>query len=213
MKTDALIAALAERTTPVAPRAPLRAIGLACLVGAAGATILLFAWLGPRPDLHLAMRTAGFWIKQAYTLWLAIAGLALAERLSRPGGRPGRVVWLLVAGFTAIVLAGAVAVAASPPEQRMLMVMGGSWRVCPWRIVVFSLPAFAALLMGLRHLAPTRLALAGAAAGLLAGAIGASLYGLACGEGSPMFVAIWYTLGMGACAAIGALCGPRLLRW
>ncbi|HMR70416.1 MAG TPA: NrsF family protein, partial [Rubrivivax sp.] len=32
-------------------------------------------------------------------------------------------------------------------------------------------------------------------------------------ELSPAFVAVWYTLGVGAAAALGALLGPRLLHW
>jgi len=65
----------------------------------------------------------------------------------------------------------------------------------------------------LRQLAPTRLAIAGAAAGLLAGGVGASVYGLYCGETAATFVVIWYTLGIAAGAALGAVIGSRLLRW
>jgi hypothetical protein len=65
----------------------------------------------------------------------------------------------------------------------------------------------------LRQLAPTRLRLAGAGAGLLAGALGATVYGLHCPETGAAFVATWYSLGVATWAAIGAALGPRLLRW
>ena len=55
--------------------------------------------------------------------------------------------------------------------------------------------------------------MAGAAAGLLAGAVAALVYGLYCEESSAAFVATWYTLGIGACACFGALVGPKVLRW
>ncbi len=53
----------------------------------------------------------------------------------------------------------------------------------------------------------------GAAAGLLAGAIGAALYATHCPDDSPLFVATWYTLAIGFVVGLGALAGSRLLRW
>ena len=38
-------------------------------------------------------------------------------------------------------------------------------------------------------------------------------YALACTEASPAFVAVWYTLGIIVTGAVGALLGPRVLRW
>jgi hypothetical protein len=73
--------------------------------------------------------------------------------------------------------------------------------------------ALAAALWALRGLAPTRPRAAGGAAGLLAGAVGAAGYSLACPEASPGFVAAWYTLGIALTGGLGALLGPRLLRW
>jgi len=92
------------------------------------------------------------------------------------------------------------------------MMGASSWR-CPIRITIIAAPAFALALWTLRRMAPTRPALAGAAAGLLAGALGATVYGLACQETAAAFTAWWYTLGVGVWAAVGALVGPRLLRW
>jgi hypothetical protein len=62
-------------------------------------------------------------------------------------------------------------------------------------------------------MAPTRLRLAGAAAGLLAGGVAATVYGLHCQEMTAAFVVTWYSLGVAASVAVGALLGPRLLRW
>jgi hypothetical protein len=71
----------------------------------------------------------------------------------------------------------------------------------------------AAALFCLRQGAPEHPARAGAATGLLAGAIGAALYATHCPDDSPLFVAAWYTLAIGIVAAIGAVSGSRLLRW
>ena len=76
-----------------------------------------------------------------------------------------------------------------------------------------SLPLFASTLWALKGLAPTRLALAGASAGLLSGALGALVYSLHCPESAAPFLAVWYVLGIAIPTLAGALLGPRVLRW
>ena len=65
----------------------------------------------------------------------------------------------------------------------------------------------------MKGLAPTRLRLAGAAAGFAAGAIGALVYTLHCPELDAPFLAVWYVSGMLIPTVVGAFVGPRLLRW
>jgi hypothetical protein len=74
-------------------------------------------------------------------------------------------------------------------------------------------PAFVAVLWAMKGLAPTRLRLAGAGAGLLAGALGALVYTLHCPELAAPFLGVWYVLGILIPAAFGAVVGPRVLRW
>jgi len=57
------------------------------------------------------------------------------------------------------------------------------------------------------------LRLAGAAAGLFSGALGAFVYALHCPELSPAFIGTWYVLGIAIPTALGALTAPRSLRW
>jgi hypothetical protein len=68
-------------------------------------------------------------------------------------------------------------------------------------------------MLALSRLAPARLGSAGAAAGLVGGATGATAYAFHCAETSPGFVFVWYSLGLAAASAAGALLGPRMLRW
>jgi hypothetical protein len=65
----------------------------------------------------------------------------------------------------------------------------------------------------MRSAAPTRPAVAGAAAGLLAGGLGATVYTLHCPELAAPFIGVWYVLGMAIPAAIGAVAGWFLPRW
>ncbi|RYG37910.1 MAG: DUF1109 family protein [Burkholderiales bacterium] len=213
MKTDELIALLARDATPVKRAALPMRIGMLALVGAVAAFVILVPWLGIRPDLAEAVTGSTYWMKTLYTLGVGVAGFALAERLSRPGAK-GRIGWALAGFFAAAIVAIAASqIIATPPEQMRAALMGSSWDKCPWRILVLSLPGLAVILWAMRKFAPTRPALAGAAAGLLAGGIAATVYGLHCQEIAAPFVALWYSLGMILSAIVGSLIGSRLLRW
>lgn len=213
MKTDELIALLARDATPVKRgMLPLR-IAMLAFAGALGALVLLVPWLGIRPDLAEAVAGSTFWMKAVYTFGLGVAGFALAERLSRPGAK-GRIGWALAGFFAIVIIALAVSqMMSTPPDQMSAALMGSSWDKCPWRILVLSLPGLAILLWTMRRFAPTRPALAGAAAGLLAGGIAATVYGLHCQETAAPFVALWYSLGVMLSAIAGTLIGSRALRW
>jgi hypothetical protein len=214
MKTDDLIDLLARDAAPPPGAGVPRRLAIACLLAVAGALALLLARWGLRPDLHDAMRTGPFWMKAGYTLWIAAAAFVMTAQAARPGGAPNRPARMALVAAVVVILGLAITdMVLTPAADRHAAWMGHSALWCPWRILAISVPAFAAIVWGLRSLAPTRLTLAGAAAGLLAGGIGATVYGLYCQETTAMFVASWYTLGLAGCAGIGALLGPRLLRW
>jgi hypothetical protein len=78
---------------------------------------------------------------------------------------------------------------------------------------MISLPLFAATFWAMKGMAPTRPALAGAGAGLLAGALAVLVYALHCPESEAPFLAVWYCLGIAIPTVAGALLGPRVLRW
>jgi hypothetical protein len=213
MKTDELISVLAADTQPVATGALRGRLALACLIAAVAALGLVLVWLHMRPDIHIAMRTAAFWIKAGYTLSLAACGFALTLRMGRPGARPGPALTAAPAAFAALATLAAAELLLMPAAQRQGDWLGLSWRGCTFLILAISAPVYLAAVWALRGMAPTRLRLAGAAAGLLAGGVGASLYGLHCQETAAAFVVTWYSLGVAASVAFGALSGPRLLRW
>nr|MBA3446785.1 DUF1109 family protein [Pseudaminobacter sp.] len=85
--------------------------------------------------------------------------------------------------------------------------------VCLTYITLIGIGPLGIFLLALRHSAPTRPALAGAAAGLLAGGISATFYAAQCIDDSPLFVAIWYTIAIGILALIGAAVAHRFCRW
>jgi hypothetical protein len=212
MRTDDLIAVLANDSRPTRG-AVMRAIGVAVLLALAGSFLVMMLGWGLRPDLRQALATTAFWMKASYTAAFGLAGVLLVERLGRPGGS-GRRGWLVV-GIAFAVIAGLALreLAALPHTRWAADVMGQTWSRCPVRIAVIAVPAFVAALWALRQMAPTRPRFAGAAAGVMAGGIGATIYGLYCQETAAAFTAVWYTLGMLVWAVIGAWLGERLLRW
>ena len=213
MKTDELITLLARDATPVKRgMLPIRLI-LFALLGALAAYVILVPWLGFRADLAEAVTGMTYWMKTSYTLGLGIAGFALVERLSRPGAK-GVSGWVLIGACALFIVAIAISQLISMPSDQMRAAfMGSSWNKCPWLILALSIPGLAIILWVMRRFAPTRLTLAGAAAGLLAGGLAATVYGLHCGETSAPFVALWYSLGMTLSVITGAILGPRVLRW
>src|SRR5258706_14459935 len=99
--------------------------------------------------------------------------------------------------------------------QRLPMItrlVGNNSRLCMTAIPLMSLPLLVAALIGLRHGAPTRPAVAGAIAGLLSAGLAATLYASHCTDDSPLFVATWYTIAPALLCAIGALAGSSGLR-
>jgi hypothetical protein len=213
MKTDALIERLSEDTGPVQRSAAAVTLALAACAGIAASFALMWLWLGIRPDLAAAMETRPYWMKFFYTLLFAVSGFWTVERLARPGARSRKQMMLEALPFAVLAALALARLALAPPEARMPMMMGKSSDVCPWRIVILSLPILAGALYGLRRLAPTRPMIAGAAAGLFAGAAGAFVYAFHCDESAMAFVAVWYTFGIAVAGLIGAAAGRLLLRW
>jgi hypothetical protein len=213
MNTDALIDRLSQDAKPVRAGAVLRRLSLGLAAGSAVSFALMALWLGIRPDLMSAIGTGAYWMKFFYTLLFAIFGFWTVERLSRPGAaaRPQMIFEALP--FALLASSAAMRLMMAPAEARMPMLMGSSHQVCPWRIAILALPIFVGVLWSLRGLAPTRPWGAGAAAGLLAGAAGAFIYAFHCNESAAAFVALWYTIGIVAVGALGALLGRILLRW
>jgi hypothetical protein len=213
MNTDELARLLATGAEAVDRRAPVRRAGVAVAIGVLIAGALMALWLGVRPTLVRDAAAPMLWVKFGFVAWLAAGGAMAALRLVRPGARLARVPGVLAAPLLAMWVLAGIALAGADAPQRATLLLGQTWSACPFNIAVLSLPVFAAALWGMRGFAPTRLAWAGAAAGLFAGAVGAFVYAFHCPELTAPFLGLWYVLGMLIPAVLGALIGPRVLRW
>jgi len=213
MKTHDLISMLATGLEPIDRSAALRRYGAGLAGGVAVSVALMHAMLGLLPDLSAAAAKPMFWVKIVFVASLTAAAVPMTLRVATPGRTLGRWPAALLAPVIAMWLLAAIALATAAPGERAALVAGTTWAACPWNIAALSAPVFAGVLWGLKGLAPTRLRLAGASAGLVAGAAGASTYVLHCPELAAPFLGVWYVLGMLIPAAVGAAIGPRILRW
>ena len=212
MKTDDLIRALAADREPTGP-APGTALALAGALGFV-LSMLLFMWLVPlRPNLGEAMRSWPFMMKPIEMGILVVVSAVVVLRLAKPGAPLGRTLVAAAAVPAIMVAAVAVELMQVPRAEWLVKLAGVHWYMCVLNMVLLSLPILGALLFGLRFGAPTRPTLAGVGAGLLSGALAASLYIAHCPDDSPLFVAAWFTLAIAIATGIGALAGGRLLRW
>lgn len=213
MRTEDLIQSLSADTRAISRHAAEQRLATGLIVGGLAALALMVPWMGFRADLPGAMMTFSFAMKWSYTISLALLALLATHHIARPDSTGLRYAWLIVIPFALLVVAAIVELSSTPVGGWMPMWLGGSWRECSARVALLAVPVFMGMLWAFRALAPTRLTAAGAAAGLASGACAATVYGLHCPEVSATFVLTWYSLGMVLAAALGALVGPKLLRW
>ena len=213
MKTDELVFLLAGGATPMNKNVNPWRFALALGWGVLSAIVLMVFTLGLRSDFGQLVLLPMFWMKLALPASLVVAGVFAAERLSRPGMRLGGIGAAPVVPVLLVWLMAIGAWVNAPPIQREALIFGSTWQSCSFNIALLSIPAFIGVFWAMKGLAPTRLVHAGAAGGLLAGAIGAFVYAFHCPETAAPFLGIWYVAGMAIPAMVGALLGPRLLRW
>lgn len=212
METKDLIKAISSDAR--ASERPLRALLLyACIAASCVAAVVFAVLLGPRPDFAAAAETPRFLLKFVITAVLAATALVQVAILARPGGHPGaRAAWLAIAPLL-VLAAVLVEFATVPAVDWRARWIGTNALLCLTFIPLIGIGPLAVFLAALRRAAPTRPALAGAAAGLLSGGLAATFYAAHCFDDSPFFVATWYSLAIVILALVGAGVGRVVLRW
>ena len=212
MKTDQLINLLSTNLEPVKRGETKKTLIWTILAGGLAAVCLMLATVGLRPGG--AWFLSGYLLlKLLFMLILICAGAALLAKLVSPGQDGRKLYTVILLAFLAIGSAGVCALALGPPVARDQMMMGSQWAICALCIPLFAIVPFAGLIWALRKGAPTNLRRTGAVAGLVAGALGAVAYAFHCPDDSIPFIALWYGGMVALCALLGAVLGPRLLRW
>lgn len=214
MNTDDLIAELGNHPPRRAIFAPSAVLLTATLLSLIAALLLSIFWLKPRSDLAIPLifHNEIFLLKLVFTVSVVVAALPILGDLSVPGRR---------IRFGSILTAMPFVVLMSLALRELAGRHGGGWPhdgehaalQCLWQIPALAAPAFILLAMAVRRLGPTDLSRTGAYIGLLAGGIGAIGYALHCHHDSVVFVGFAYPLAIVESALLGALIGPRILRW
>ena len=213
MKTDDLIVKLAHQP-PRRHFSPRALLVIATLVSLIVALFSSMLWLEPRTDLGILLIISNkvFVLKLLFAIGIILVSLPIVRDLSVPGRvvRWGGVVAL--APFL-VILALAFADFAGHKFSTAHEHSDHFSLECLWQIPALGIPAFFVLAVTLRYLGPTDLNRAGAYLGLLAGGIGAFGYALHCHHDSVLFVGVAYTAAIVEMTLLGALLGPRVLRW
>lgn len=212
MKTEHLINAIAADGAARRPSISAR-LAVALAVGGFVAGALFVAGLGVRPDIAVAIQTWRFVAKVAIVLVCFVAALWVAMQLTRPEADQGRVLAALLLPAVMLVLAVGGELAASGGNAWWTRAVGTNSRLCLTAITLLSVAPLVSLLVAMRAGAPRSPGIAGAAAGLLAGSLAATLYALHCFDDSPLFVAFWYVPAIALVMLAGAAAGSRALRW
>jgi hypothetical protein len=218
MKTENLVEALvADRAT--GRKSIPKVLAAALATGGLVSTSLFFLDLGVPEDVAQAMATWRYdlatWrfdLKVGMVLLALVLAFRLCMELSRPVP-PVRPLRRLLPLAVVAAMAVAIELAAFPSASWGTRLVGSNSLVCLVAVPMLSLAPLAAVLLTLRSGAPASPVLAGAAAGFLAAAAGATLYAVHCIDDSPLFVATWYVLATIPVVALGAIAGHRLLRW
>jgi hypothetical protein len=213
MKTDDLIEMLARQDVAVdKQRMMLRwlaALGVGFMI-----SMFVFVYMFRiNPDLRMLMENIWFWVRFAFIGSVMILGGWFFATLGKPGRAAVLPFWVVAVPFVVLGIVGLVMLLSAAPDDRRAMLLGISWSVCSRNISMLAVPIFVASVWIARQFAPVKLRLTGAMLGLFSGGAAALIYSMYCPEMEPIFLAIWYSLGMLIPAAVGALLGRKLLSW
>ena len=214
MRTNELIDKLvADHAAQPPPKPVAHHLVIALVGGVAISAALLLITLGLRPDIMAALGTWRFDLKLGGSLLLVIAASWVALRLSRPTTRFLSVMPALLVPTLLLFVEVVYELVTVPASTWTSLAMGANGVICVASIMALSVIPLAAAIYALRWGAPMSPAVMGAVGGLLAGALGATVFATHCTDDSPLFVAIWYVLAIGLVSMFGLVIGRHALRW
>ena len=214
MRTDDLVDILSRNVEAADWRRVSWTIPGAAGLGALVALAIMLLAFGPRTDLSHIRALTFLALKFAYSGATIAISLVYLVRIARPGGERWVSTLMMSLPSAAAVVAVIISLLLAPMLDWRAMILGQQWLLCLVCIPLNAIPPFTAIVLALRLFgSATHLARAGALAGRASGGISAFVYALHCTDDSVAFVGLWYGLTIALCTAIGALLGPRLLRW
>jgi hypothetical protein len=213
MNTDRLIDMLSTNLEPVKSGQLWKTLGWAIVIGLVAAFGVMLACFGIRSDLIAGNHSGALALKIVFALSLVGTGAAFLIKSMVPGQQKGHRFALIFLPFFAASAAALAIAVRDPALASGGMIEAAAAALCLFCIPFLAIIPFALLIWALRKGAPTYLRRTGAVAGLVAGAIGATVYSFSCPSDSWLFVFLGYAAAVALCSIVGAQVGPRLLRW
>jgi hypothetical protein len=208
---------LIERLSAEAGRRPRRSIPSSLITAVSAATIvtlgLSYALMAPVEWTSRQLMQPVFLLKIAFLVSLLLASLSIVRDLSSPGRKVSLQLTFALVPFLILAALSYDEVTARHPAGLQHELVHQSIVACLLHVGLLAVPAFAILVFTVKAFAPVDLSRAGLYIGVLSGCIGALGYAFHCHDELITLVAVSYTLAIVQMGLIGALLGPRLLRW
>lgn len=210
--TDALILGLSADLAPVRRRSVRREVG-ALVVLAAGELALILMAGGMRPDMGEVILSPFMAWKIGGLALLAGVSCAVALRSFAPPAASRRELAFAFALAVLVMVAGVVVTNSAESGQLLIERLAPARGLrCAIAIVVLSLPLMSLLAVLMRRAAPVHPKRSALATGLAAATCGALVFTVCCPANDPLYIAVWYAVGIAAVAAAARWLLPRRFR-
>jgi hypothetical protein len=205
------IADLVDDLQPVRPLSLSKGFIAPILLTAA--MIAVAGWmLGFRSDLMRGELDPMFLIRAGTLLLLGLgAGHAVLSMASPSVGKANNGWHMAVASAMLFPLSALIVAATGKTGVSMADMPSGM--ICLRMSMIGGLAVAIPMVWRLRQGAPTSPERAGWLTGIASGGLGAFAYGFHCPYSNIVYIGIFYGLAVAACAVIGRLIVPRLIRW
>jgi len=210
--TDTMILNLSADLAPVRRRSVMREAAVLAALGAAELALIL--WAGAmRPDMtHVILAPYMIWKITTLALLAGVTcTIAMCSFAPPAASRRGL---MLAYGLAALAILGGRFVTSAADSGRSLLERLSPVHgiLCATAIIVLALPMTAALAVLMRRAAPVRPKESALACGLAAATSGALIFTVCCPMNDPLYIAVWYSLGVAAVALMARWLLPRRFR-
>lgn len=210
--TDALILGLSADLAPVRRRSLRREVGTLVVLAAGELALILMAG-GMRPDMGGVILTPFMAWKIGGLALLACVSGAVALRSYAPPAASRRELAFAFALALLVMAAGFLVTSAAESGQPLIERLSPERGLrCATAIVVLSLPLMGLLAVLMRRAAPVHPKRSALATGLAAATCGALVFTVCCPANDPLYIAVWYAVGIAAVAAAARWLLPRRFR-
>lgn len=210
--TDALIVDLSADLAPVKRRSvPQEVAVLVALVAAELALILMTGAM--RPDMSRVLLSPYMVWKIGSLALLAGVTCTIAIRSFAPPASSRRGLVLALALAVLVMVAGIFVTSAADSGRSLLDRLSPvHGLLCATAITVLAMPIMAMLAVLMRRAAPVRPKESAMASGLAAATCGAMIFTACCPMNDPLYIVVWYSVGVSAVSLAARWLLPRHFR-